>query len=98
MEIIGLIFILWLIGCAFPGSPSGGQFEWMLIPVVIICIVLIYCVLAAITYAAFGVAWLTGVPLAGIVAWPVIFVGLMFGNKLLFDWIDRRKARDETRA
>lgn len=95
MELLALLFVIWLIGCAFPGSSGGGQFEFMLIPVVIISVALIYGVLCAITYAAVGVAWMTGLPWTGIAAWPVIFVGVLFANKLTAEWFDRRKLRRE---
>ena len=92
MELI--IFII-VVSLLFPGSGGGGHFEFMMIPVVIVCGALILAVGAGTMYAAVGIMLLFDSHNPGVfmLAWMATIIALGFTNKAVCDWIDRRKAR-----
>lgn len=91
MELI--IFVI-IVSMLFPGSSGGSHFEFMMIPVVIICGALILAVGAGTMYAAMGITMLIDDGNLGVfmLAWFGVIGAVVFTNKAIGDWIDRRKA------
>lgn len=92
MEI--LLFII-VVSLLFPGSSGGSHFEFMMIPVVIVCGTLILAVSAGTMYAAVGIMLLFGSHDPGVfmLAWFGVIGAVLFTNKTICEWIDRRKAQ-----
>ena len=91
MEI--LLFIV-IVSLLFPGSSGSGHFEFMMIPVFIICAALLLAVGAAILYAAICITTWTGGSVGTFELSMFGIIGsLMLGGRAIGVLIDRRKAR-----
>lgn len=99
MEIIAIIFVLWLIGCAFPGSSGGscmGAGEAVgLTLAFILSVAFAYGLFCLIGYAAFGLMYLLGSTNPGVfvLCLMAVIVALGFTNKFIVEAIERRNAR-----
>jgi uncharacterized membrane protein (DUF485 family) len=87
MEILAIIFLIWLIGAAFPGSSDGNRFEPMMIVVFIVCAALLIAVGMGLLGASVVLAsWAFGNPiyfgpiLMALIA-SVMLVGAAFGQQ-----------------
>jgi hypothetical protein len=88
-----LIFII-VVGLLFPGSSAGGRFEFMMIPVVIICGAVLLAFAAGTMYAAAYITTALGGDLGTfMLSWIAVVVASGLANKFICEWIDRRKAR-----
>lgn len=89
MEVLLFIFLATLL---WSGSPDRGAFDFVLIPVFIVCAVVIASVFALITCAATLVAGVTGSDALGVLTWCALLLGALFLNRFLADRSDRRRA------
>jgi uncharacterized membrane protein len=90
MELLCIIFFLWLISCAFPSSGSGHHFEPMMVVVFIVCAAALVGYVAIGIYIMAGVDWLTDSGWVAVLAGAAYFVGTIWLNKWNAERLDRR--------
>lgn len=89
MEII--LFVV-LVSLLFPGTKSGGGFEFMMVPVFFLCAALVYAFFGAVTYGAVFVYEATENGWLGLLTWFALFFGALFANRSICIHIERRQA------